>query len=290
MTLNNRFKYILIVGAILTLIVSVGLTYLDTGTDEIGFLSWNFALISSYIFLRLFYYVLFGITIVGVFFIIKTSFDSDFIDDWLLFKVREHKEIWLWMVFILFLIFCTIASTLLIRPLFVGAAEWKEMFNLGFTLVLSFEGFIVGMIIAILAKAREPVKLSNALADAVESKLIVRYPGSAVKDAFAFFEDKLRQKLNLADDKKKTAIHLIEIAYGKNGKLKHDQWNENRNLMAGLVGKYRNPISHKQVNLDKQTVTMILTMIDQFILVIDESELQSPQQDNEGGENSLSSD
>jgi hypothetical protein len=109
---SNRFRNILIVGAILTLIVSVGLTY-STTVGEINFLSWDFALVSTYFFLKIFSLILtVGINLGGIYFFILMLFDSYFIDDWLLFKVREHQTVWFWMVFISFLIFCVTALTL----------------------------------------------------------------------------------------------------------------------------------------------------------------------------------
>jgi hypothetical protein len=150
------------------------------------------------------------------------------------------------------------------------------MSKYGVTLLLSGEGVVIGLIIAIIAKTSEPPKLSSALANAIPQKLIVRYPESAVKEAFTFFEDRLRKKLNFDDDKKRTAIDLINQAFGKDGLLNNTQWDENRNLMAGIVGKYRNPLSYKPVSLDKQTTTMILILIDQLVQVVDESELKNP--------------
>ncbi|HAI70263.1 MAG TPA: hypothetical protein DCM38_12610 [Gammaproteobacteria bacterium] len=278
---SNRFKNILIVGAILTLIVAVGWTY-STTVGEINFLSWDFALVSLYFFLRLFSLILItGIIFGGGFLLIQIFIDSDFIDDWLLFKVREHQTAWLWTVFILFLIFCTTIGILLLRP-WLGIAEWEEMFKYAMTLIFSGESFMIGLLIALKAKISEPPKLSSALADAIPPKLIVRYPESAVKEAFTFFEHRLRQKLYPDDDTKRSAIDLINKAFGKNGRLKNAQGDENRNLMVGIIGKYRNPLSHKPVNLDKQTVTMILILIDQFVQVVDESELQSSQQTSNG--------
>jgi hypothetical protein len=274
---SNRFKNLLIGGAMLTLIVAVGWTY-STTVGEINFLSWDFALVSIYFFLPLFSRILItGIIFGGGFLLLPIFLDLDFIDDWLLFKVREHQTAWLWTVFILFLIFCTNIGVLLLHPWF-GIPEWEEMFKYAMTLIFSGESFMIGLLIALKAKISEPPKLSSALADAIPPKLIVRYPESAVKEAFTFFEHRLRQKLYSDDETKRTAIDLINQAFCKNGLLKNAQWDENRKLMAGIIGKYRNPLSHKPVNLDKQTVTMILILIDQFVQVVDESELQSSQQ------------
>ena len=180
---------------ILTLIIAIIWAYFTIG--DIDVLSWQFTFFFVYLFLQLYLMILIvGIIGVGGLFVIYSLFHSDFIDDWLLFKVREHKMVWLWIVLILFITFCTTIMILLLRPWF-GMPEFEEMIKYCFILIFSGEGVAIGFMVAVEAQKSELPKFSSALNDAISSKLIFRYPESAIREAFAFFEERLRQKNQL---------------------------------------------------------------------------------------------
>jgi len=281
----NGFYKISFISITITLVFATPYyTYIShVTTGKLVFLSVDFINTSLLTFLYLYFTILRVVVsvVIPLIFIIKLfSSKGDFMDDWFLFHIREHKEFYFWAVIILFLtwavFFCLLVyASYFTKPETVGIiikGNWITFLSLSLAFLFIYTLLFV-------AKIKEPPKLSSALASEISEKLIVREPDSAVRKAFIVFEDKLRQKVGVDDEF--YGEELINSAFGVNkGKLMaYEQENKRtgiRNLMSGTFAIYRNSIMHHEMEpLDKNTAIMLLTLIDEFVKIVDKSEVKN---------------
>jgi len=301
-------------------VFAMGVALLNYGEVKILSLDWFFLIIFS--FLNTLYIILWYVIILFIIlFLLSTKmlFSPEFIDDFFVFKIREYKITFIWIIGIFFFLFLVIVILLWIS-LFVSNPEdfVKMVKDFGFTLIASLEISVVGLALLFASKLQEPPKLESSLADKITPKLIARDPDSAIRKAFACCEEKLKQK---AESENFGKI-LIKEAFGdwsvKNGCHKEGslEYKNDKNqykqkdicdLMIGIFGMYRNSYMHgvceevieqnSEQNLEeaiqenskkstkRQKLTTILTLIDEFVQIIDESELRSKNEKDDKSNN-----
>jgi len=283
--------------------------------EEIEILSIDGLFFTLVSFLNVFYillrYVI--IPIIILFFLSKKMlFSPEFIDDFLVFKIREYKITFIWIIGIFFSIFVVIFFILLIALFFSNPENFvKTVKDFAFTWLFSLEISIAGIALVFAAKLQEPPKLQSSLADRITPKLMARDLDSAIRKAFACCEEKLKQKMKTESNN--FGKNLIKEAFGnwneknvnrdegllkyKNDKTQYKQ-RDICDSMVGIFGMYRNPYMHgkceeelteqnSEKNLEeviqenaeksikRQKLIAILTLIDEFVQIIDESELRS---------------
>jgi hypothetical protein len=210
------------------------------------------------------------------------SKDLHFVDNCLAFYIKKYSLYFGWMLAIVFLVF-VIALLILMVSLFFGSAEDFVSITkkYGFTLFISLAVSIFIFILWIHAHLIEPPKLLSSLANEVSSESMASDPESAIRKAFIFFENSLKNKagpaLLEADDK---VSNLIGRVYNKNGTLTHEKQEFVSSLMKGAYGLYRNDLAHNDKKYSLQQAHYILMLVDDLVRRLDESELRSPDSPN----------
>lgn len=254
-----------------SLVFSVALILEHFPKDKSMF-SWDFILAIVFIFPKILFPISFAIVIMVL---IRKVLDPDgsFINDYLIFEFREHRKFWGGVITITLLLVMIILAIILIISFFL---EDQEIFiqNLKEYLVYlwgSFMIFVIGIAIWCQAQMMKLPKLNSALAEKIKPKQIVMTPEAAIRDAFVFFEDRLKKKVGLEE----YGRPLIGKAFG--GKLPFlicpKKYEQERlfSLILAVYDFYRNPLAHNDLKFDQQMVMAILTLLDEFIKIIDES-------------------
>lgn len=118
-------------------------------------------------------------------------------------------------------------------------------------------------------RVREYVRLSKQ----ITPELISSNSQAAIENAFTYFEDYLRKRLDVTPQI--YGEELINLAFGKDGKLLHSEVdNENkgvRNFVSGAYATFRNPRKHRVVQDDEQMTHIIINIVESLIKIVDES-------------------
>lgn len=275
---RNRILWlILYAGVGFALISAITLTItslLIEKTNPFSLESFLFFTISLLLILRA---ILILLVFIGISITMDVLFkDSHFVDNCLAFHIKKYGPFFGWIFVMVFSIFVIILLILMVN-LFFGSAEnfasatRKYGFDLFVSLVISLFIFILW----IRARLIEPPKLFSSLANEVSSELMVSDPESAIRKAFIFFENSLRNKANSALlEKNKSISNLIGAIYGSDGTLTHEKREAIYNLMKGAYGLYRNDLAHNDRKYSLQQAHYILMLVDDLIRRLDESELR----------------
>jgi len=183
---------------------------------------------------------------------------------WLLEYLRKYPTIRKYGIGALF--FALTFSSIMISLFYW---QWDNLSRVIFFMV--FVIFIPASLLSILKDER--FREESRLSEIISKELIINNPQAAIEYAFTLFEDYLRKRLKVGSD-----VHgesLINLAYGKNGKLIYGEVdNENngaRNFISGTYATFRNPRKHRIVEDDEQTTRAIINLIELLFRIVDES-------------------
>ena len=202
--------------------------------------------------------------------------DFHFVDNCLAFYIKKYSLFFGWILAIVFLTFVITLLILIVHLLFTSAEDFVSITKkYGFILFTSLVMSISIFVLWIHANLIEPPKLSSSLANEVSPELMGNNPESAIRKAFIFFENSLKNKagptLLEADDK---VSNLIGRVYNKNGTLTHEKQEFVSSLMKGAYGLYRNDLAHNDKKYSLQQAHYILMLVDDLVKRLDESELR----------------
>lgn len=255
----------------------------DTTTEEIDFFSVDFlsSFVSMFfhIFISSFEFIIFStliitIVVIFAFFSFRQHKNDTIIVQYIGLLTIKHDQIFRWLLLILFVMLLVNIGPLLFQfP--DSITEWTP------TLQALQEGIfrIAGLtILVLLIVARVNMnalpKLSSALANEIAPEQIVREPTAAIRNAFVFFEQRLRNIMGTdSSNSKESVSNLIGKAF-KEGILVHEKPEAVRDLMKGTYGLYRNPLMHEDPKYSTQQAHYILMLVDDLVKKLDESELR----------------
>ena len=204
------------------------------------------------------------------------SKDFHFVDNCLAFYIKKYSLFFGWILAIVFLTFVITLLILTVNLFFASAEKFVSITKeYGFILFTSLVMSLSIFVLWIRAHLIEPPKLFSSLANEVSSELMVSDPESAIRKAFIFFENSLKNKANSALlEKNKSISNLIGAIYGSDGTLTHEKREAIYNLMKGAYGLYRNDLAHNDRKYSLQQAYYILMLVDDLIRRLDESELR----------------
>lgn len=248
----------------------------DTATEEIDFFSVDFLslFVSSFLApLRFIIFSIFAITIVVIFaFIMFILVKNDTITAQYigLFTIKYDK-IFRWFLAILVVMLLVEIGPLLFQFPDSGT-EWTSSINKG---LYRFLGLVtLFLLIAARVNMNALPKLSSTLANEITPEQIVREPTAAIRNAFVFFEKRLRNIMGTdSSNSKESVSNLIGKAF-KEGILVHEKPEAVRDLIKGAYGLYRNPLMHEDPKYSTQQAHYILMLVDDLVQKLDESELR----------------
>jgi uncharacterized protein (TIGR02391 family) len=152
---------------------------------------------------------------------------------------------------------------------------WKtdNLFKFGFAMF-----FIILLPSALLSIIQEDKRRERftLLGTHISPQLVAENPQAAVEHAFTYFEDRLRSRLGVGSEV--FGENLINLAYGKNGKLSYGdldtEKNGVRNFLSGAYAAFRNPRKHRMVNESRQSALEIIGLIETMVRLVEESSIQ----------------
>jgi len=247
-------------------------TITSTFTKEIG--SFLLFILSFLIVLQNFFIPL---ILIGIAVIMDVLFkDSYFVDNCLAFYIRKYALFFRWILAVILLIFIVTLLILIINLVFGSAENFVSATQkYGLTLFISLVIFIFLLTLWAHAHLIKPPKLLSSLANEVNPELMASDPESAIRKAFIFFENSLKNKAGPdfleADDK---ISNLIGRVYSKSGILTHEKQEAISNLMRGAYGLYRNDLAHNDKRYSLQQAHYILMLVDDLVKRLDESKLK----------------
>lgn len=222
------------------------------------------------------YFLLFLFIFIGNFLIIgikllRKTWQDSLSNNYLIFRVNEHRNFWSWIAIILstLILITTISISILS---YFGNAE--EVINLIKQFWLYYIALLILSILTsslLLVSQTKKIPKLNTLLEILTPEKIIKYPESSVRQAFVFFEEKLRQKM----DSKKYGIPLIQDAFNKrDGRLVYEGQENILKMAIALYFMYRNPLAHNNMVLNEQENMAILILIDKLIQIINKSEIR----------------
>jgi len=103
---------------------------------------------------------------------------------------------------------------------------------------------------------------------------VIENPQAAIQQAFTFFEDYLRKRINAGPDL--FGEELINKTFGKNGELTYSQIPAEqvgaRNLLSGVYATFRNPNMHRITEIDEKSALAILSLIYTMYNIVEKSQ------------------